>query len=153
MTGYALNIAIGLQVLLGALTTGLPAATNGKQASCSSFTKKKSLSTSSPDNRHGLCSWYIQFYRCLSKPSLTRTCRIHVIEKGGLATLVASYLARARGSNEPELSITRCKDLDHFIRETQAFQLDHGHSQGAEHDDTLNKFRRDFEALLGNANG
>ncbi|KAG8215753.1 hypothetical protein J3R82DRAFT_7652 [Butyriboletus roseoflavus] len=33
-TGYALNIAIGLQVLLGALTTGLAAAvTNGRQAS------------------------------------------------------------------------------------------------------------------------
>ena len=31
-TGYALNIAIGLQVLLGALTTGLAAAVTGKQA-------------------------------------------------------------------------------------------------------------------------
>ena len=35
MTGYALNIAIGLQVLLGSLTTGLSAvaASSGKQAS------------------------------------------------------------------------------------------------------------------------
>ena len=30
-TGYALNIAIGLQVFLGALTTGLAAAVSGKQ--------------------------------------------------------------------------------------------------------------------------
>ena len=33
MTGLALNIVIGLQVLLGALTTALAAATSGKQAS------------------------------------------------------------------------------------------------------------------------
>ena len=33
---------------------------------------------------------------------------------GGLATLVASYMARARGSGEPELSITRVKDLEQF---------------------------------------
>jgi hypothetical protein len=33
MTGYALNIAIGLQVLLGALTTGLAAALSGRQVS------------------------------------------------------------------------------------------------------------------------
>lgn len=31
MTGYALNIAIGLQVLLGALTTGLSVVTTGHQ--------------------------------------------------------------------------------------------------------------------------
>jgi TPP-dependent indolepyruvate ferredoxin oxidoreductase alpha subunit len=30
-TSYALNIAIGLQVLLGALTTGISAALSGKQ--------------------------------------------------------------------------------------------------------------------------
>jgi SMODS and SLOG-associating 2TM effector domain len=34
-TGLALNIAIGLQVLLGALTTGLPAAASPKHASFS----------------------------------------------------------------------------------------------------------------------
>jgi hypothetical protein len=34
ITGYALNIAIGLQVFLGALTTGLAAALSGKQVSC-----------------------------------------------------------------------------------------------------------------------
>lgn len=31
MTGYALNAAIGLQVLLGSLTTGLSVVTTGKQ--------------------------------------------------------------------------------------------------------------------------
>ena len=31
ITGWSLNIAIGAQVLLGALTTGVAAATTGKQ--------------------------------------------------------------------------------------------------------------------------
>lgn len=33
VTAWALNVAIGLQVLLGALTTGLSAATTGRQVS------------------------------------------------------------------------------------------------------------------------
>ncbi|KAK0436425.1 hypothetical protein EV421DRAFT_1124214 [Armillaria borealis] len=111
MTGYALNIAIGLQVLLGALTTGLSAATSGKQTSIA----------------------------------------ISII--GGISTMVASYLARARGSNEPQLSITRVKDLEQFIRKCQAFQMDHGHDTGHDFDPQLETFRRQYEELLGNANG
>ncbi|KAJ7186790.1 hypothetical protein C8R46DRAFT_1058040 [Mycena filopes] len=111
MTGYALNIAIGLQVLLGALTTGLSAVTTGRQTS------------------------------------------VVTSILGGLSTLVASYLARARGSNEPELSITRCKDLDQYIRECEIFILDHGHCTGDEFDSELNGLRDRFEELLGNANG
>ena len=72
---------------------------------------------------------------------------------GALATLVASYLARARGSNEPELSITRTKDLDQFIRECRSFELDYGHLYGHEFDPELVRFRQRFEELLGNANG
>lgn len=111
MTGYALNIAIGLQVLLGSLTTALSAATTG------------------------------------------RSTQIATVVLGGLATLVASYLARARGSNEPELSITRVKDLEQFIRECEAFQMDRGHISGDKYDHQLETFRRKFEELLGNANG
>ncbi|KAA1470791.1 hypothetical protein DENSPDRAFT_752522, partial [Dentipellis sp. KUC8613] len=85
MTGYALNIAIGMQVLLGALTTGLGAALTGKSTS------------------------------------------VAISILGGAATLVASYLARARGSNEPEQSLLRVQALEHFIREANAFKLDHGH--------------------------
>ncbi|KAJ6571750.1 hypothetical protein B0H19DRAFT_1130999 [Mycena capillaripes] len=45
---------------------------------------------------------------------------------GGFSTISAWYLARARGSNEPELSITH--DLDHwYFRECEVFTLDHGH--------------------------
>jgi hypothetical protein len=36
VTGYTLNIAIGLQVLIGALTTGLSAATTGRQVNYTS---------------------------------------------------------------------------------------------------------------------
>ncbi|KAF8829921.1 hypothetical protein HHX47_DHR2000319 [Lentinula edodes] len=72
---------------------------------------------------------------------------------GGLSTLVASYLARARGSNEPELSIIRVKDLDQFIRECKAFDMDFGHLTGDAYDERLQKFRTRFEELLGNANG
>ncbi|THU98555.1 hypothetical protein K435DRAFT_777434 [Dendrothele bispora CBS 962.96] len=111
MTGYALNVAIGLQVLLGALTTGLSAVTTGHQTS------------------------------------------IMTSILGGLSTLVASYLARARGSNEPELSITRVKDLEQFIRECEAFQMDVGHLTGNDHDDKLRSLRNRFEELLGNASG
>ncbi|KAJ3812822.1 hypothetical protein EV368DRAFT_37955 [Lentinula lateritia] len=111
MTGFALNVAIGLQVLLGALTTAISAATSGKQTS------------------------------------------IAVSVLGGLSTLVASYLARARGSNEPELSIIRVKDLDQFIRECKAFDMDFGHLTGDAYDGRLQKFRTRFEELLGNANG
>ncbi|KAF8840123.1 hypothetical protein BDN67DRAFT_930923 [Paxillus ammoniavirescens] len=114
-TGYALNIAIGLQVFLGALTTGLAAA--------------------------------------VSNP---RHAQIATSILGGLSTIVASYLARARGSNEPELSITRVKDLEQFLREGKAFQMDHAHEYGSREnglDNRLEDLRRRFEALLGNANG
>ncbi|KAG9225498.1 hypothetical protein CCMSSC00406_0003001 [Pleurotus cornucopiae] len=113
LTAYALNIAIGMQVLLGALTTAVSAATSGHSTS---------IATS---------------------------------VLGGLATLVASYLARARGSNEPELSITRVKDLEHFKRECEAFIMDHGHKteETGPLVDKMNNLRYKFEDLLGNASG
>lgn len=75
---------------------------------------------------------------------------------GGIATLIASYLARARGSHEPELSTARLKDLEQFIRDSEIFQLDHGHSIGStkpEQEKRLNELRERFEELLGNGNG
>jgi hypothetical protein len=70
---------------------------------------------------------------------------------GGLATVVASYLARVRGSGEPENSVTRVKDLEHFIRDCEAFTLDYGHILGDKHDARLLALRSRFEELLGNA--
>jgi hypothetical protein len=70
--------------------------------------------------------------------------------------MVASYMARARGSGEPELSITRVKDLEQLLRECRAFQMDHAHEYGTPENglgDQLEELRRRFEELLGNANG
>ena len=70
--------------------------------------------------------------------------------------MVASYMARARGSGEPELSITRVKDLEQLLRECRAFQMDHAHEYGTPENglnDRLEDLRRKFEELLGNANG
>jgi hypothetical protein len=84
----ALNAAIGAQVLLGALTTGLAAATRG------------------------------------------RTSSIVVSVFGGASTCIATYLARVRGSGEPELSKQRTRDLDHFLRDVQSVMLDKGYIVG-----------------------
>ncbi len=72
---------------------------------------------------------------------------------GGLSTAAASYLARARGSGEPEASISKCKDLEHFKRDCDAFVLDKGHLSGGEHDVMINGFRRRLEEVLGNTGG
>lgn len=55
-----------------------------------------------------------------------------------------------RGSREPELSLARTKDLDHFIRDAEAFQQDHGQTTDTSKDTDLEEFRRRFEELLGN---
>ncbi|KAF7305513.1 SLATT-fungal domain-containing protein [Mycena chlorophos] len=109
-TGYSLNAAIGLQVVFGALTTGLSAALSGH---------KVSIMTA-------------------------------VLGLGGMSTILASYLARVRGSNEPEVSIARGKDLEGFIRECEVFVLDHGHVTGPEFDDKLAEYRNRFEEMMGN---
>ncbi|KAF7291532.1 SLATT-fungal domain-containing protein [Mycena kentingensis (nom. inval.)] len=110
LTGYALNGAIGLQVVFGALTTGLSAALSGHKVS------------------------------------------IMTAVLGGMSTIVASYLARVRGSNEPERSLSRSKDLDGFIRECEIFVLDYGHITSSEYDPKLKELRERLEDLLGNVN-
>ncbi|KAF7971568.1 hypothetical protein HWV62_20812 [Athelia sp. TMB] len=111
LNGYTLNAAIGMQVVLGALVTG--------------------LSSALPSGKAGITTAIL----------------------GGISTIVASYLARMRGSREPELSLTRAKDLNHFIREAEAFQLDFGHIKDGSKNAELEDFRRRFEELLGNAGG
>ena len=67
----ALNIAIALQIVLGALITSLAAI---------SFSRASQISTSL---------------------------------LGALTTIVASFLARLRGSGEPDLSRARARELEH----------------------------------------
>ncbi|KAI0259182.1 hypothetical protein BC834DRAFT_643802 [Gloeopeniophorella convolvens] len=69
---------------------------------------------------------------------------------GGASTVVATGLARMRGSNEPEASLLRAKALDHFVREVRAFTLDHGHEMGHVWDERIAGFRLGLEDILGN---
>ncbi|KAH9029784.1 hypothetical protein EDB83DRAFT_2229783 [Lactarius deliciosus] len=101
---YSINIAIALQVLLGALTTALGASLHGNSI------------------------------------------RVSIAVLGSLSTLVASYLARTRGSSEPESSLLREQALSHFIRNLRAFILDKGTQEG--HDWAVEKFRKEFERML-----
>jgi hypothetical protein len=72
---------------------------------------------------------------------------------GGASTLVASYLARTKGTNEPQASKYRVQALDHFLREIEAFDLDHGYEMGDKWDDKINGFRLGLERILGNQPG
>ena len=65
-----------------------------------------------------------------------------------MSTMVASYLARTRGTNEPESSIARVKDLEHFLREVRAFDLDHG-GDIDEWSTEINYFRKKLQEMLG----
>lgn len=69
---------------------------------------------------------------------------------GGMSTLAASYLARARGSGEPEISIARSKDIENFIRDCEAFVFDHGHLVTEQYDVLIDRYRRRFEEIIGN---
>ncbi|KAI9455706.1 hypothetical protein BJY52DRAFT_630564 [Lactarius psammicola] len=101
---YSINIAIALQVVLGALTTALGASLTGNST------------------------------------------RISIAVLGSLSTLVASYLARTRGTSEPESSLLREQALSNFIRKLRAFILDHGTEKG--YDQAIEKYRKEFERLL-----
>ncbi|KAF8258639.1 hypothetical protein EI94DRAFT_1707802 [Lactarius quietus] len=103
-TAYSINIAIALQVVLGALTTALGASLRGSSIS------------------------------------------ISIAVLGSLATLVASYLARTRGSSEPETSLLRKQALNNFIRRLRSFILDTGLQDG--HDQVVENFRNELERLL-----
>jgi hypothetical protein len=110
-----MNIAIGLQVVFGSLTTGLSAAL---------VSRKGSLVTS---------------------------------VFGGISTVLATYLARVRGSGEPERSNARAQDFASFIRDLEAAMLDRGWQVSAgeggardQLDDEVDEFRRRFEELMGN---
>ncbi|KIP02319.1 hypothetical protein PHLGIDRAFT_51350, partial [Phlebiopsis gigantea 11061_1 CR5-6] len=69
---------------------------------------------------------------------------------GGLSTLAASYLAKMRGSNEPEFSTGRCAELENYERELRAYVDDAGHLSGAKHDAAVGRYRERLEKILGN---
>jgi hypothetical protein len=141
--GFALNGCIGLQVVVGALTTGVASAVSGKQVQIGVSILGEHTFSSVSEETDSL--------------------------KGGMSTVLASYLARVRGSGEPESSTLRARELDTFIREVEAWSLDHGrllffyfhitvtnnllsgHLVGSEYDDPINKFRERFENIIRTA--
>ncbi|KAG1843157.1 hypothetical protein DFJ58DRAFT_731779 [Suillus subalutaceus] len=103
-----------LQILLGALTTGLAASLSGRQVS------------------------------------------IAITILGVMSTITASLLTRARGLNEPELSNTRVTNLEHFLRDCDAFQTDCGEEYGTTENglnDRLERLRKEFEKILRDTDG
>jgi hypothetical protein len=110
--GISLNVAIGLQVLVGSLVTGLGAVSTG------------------------------------------RSLGIIIAVFGAIQTMLASYLAKNRGSNEPEASKSRAKALGIFLRDSETFLLDHGNELGSSQDDMIVKFRKELEDIqTGNGDG
>lgn len=100
-----INGAIALQVIAGALTTGVAA-------------------------------------------SGSRNIGTAVAALGGLSTILASYLAKVRGSGEPELSTVRTRELNSFLREVETFIMDHGDKTGEDYDEQVSSFRERFEMII-----
>ncbi|TFY82956.1 hypothetical protein EWM64_g1056 [Hericium alpestre] len=115
-----------MQIIIGALTTGLGAALRG-------------------DSVH-----------------------IAIALLGGMSTILASYLARARFSNEPESSLLRAEALRQFLREVNTFIIDYGDDVrlalvgfstakshigrfqlGSRHDEPIRGYRTTFANLMG----
>lgn len=69
---------------------------------------------------------------------------------GGMSTLAASYLAKSRGTGEPEASQAMAKDLQSFVRDCESVMLDKGHHVGEQYDDVVQSMRDRLEAILGN---
>ena len=51
------------------------------------------------------------------------------------------------------MSFLRAQALEHFVREIEAFKLDHGHETGHACDDKIQGFRLGLEKILGNQPG
>ena len=51
------------------------------------------------------------------------------------------------------MSFLRAQALEHFVREIEAFKLDHGHETGHASDDKIHGFRLGLEKILGNQPG
>jgi hypothetical protein len=108
-----MNVAIGLQVIFGSLTTGLSAAITSRQGS------------------------------------------LITAVFGGILTVLATYLARMRGSGEPERSRARAQDFASFVRDLEALMVDHGcevsgAGTGRDLEEDIRVFRSRFEELMGN---
>ena len=73
---------------------------------------------------------------------------------GGAGTVVASYLARSKGTGELDICKKRVSNLKRFNRECEAFIKDYGDVETNPKNSMLNyricELRNHFEMLLGN---
>jgi len=108
----SLNIAIGLQIVIGSLITGLAAVTTGRQTS---------ITTSI---------------------------------LGAFSTIIASFLARMRGTGEPDRSKASARGFDRYVRACDAYLVDHADEPGRDpaHMERIKGFREEFEQLEGSLN-
>ncbi|CAE6472028.1 unnamed protein product [Rhizoctonia solani] len=73
--------------------------------------------------------------------------RLAIAGLGALGTLTASVLARAKGTNQPELAETHARELEKFIGQCQLFVGDVGSAVGPEIDAQVLEFVRQFDAI------
>jgi hypothetical protein len=68
---------------------------------------------------------------------------------GGVSTILSTYMAKARGTGEPEISKALVMNLEQFIRECEAFTSDHGMEVKGDHlNEKIGWFRERLETLL-----
>jgi len=109
MLCYSLNVAFGVQAIIGALTTSLRVAPSGKSAG--------DLPHLPNNTEHATLVHHNPFFPVL--PNL---------ELGGRRglTLAASCLTHTRSSNEPEFSQLPARPLNQLLPKVHAFKLGHG---------------------------
>ncbi|CAE6539603.1 unnamed protein product [Rhizoctonia solani] len=83
----------------------------------------------------------------ISVLSPTQGTRIATAVLGAVGTLTASVLARAKGTNQPELAETHARELERFVGECQLFAADAGNTLGPEIDTRVAEFVGRFEEV------
>ncbi|KAG8742188.1 hypothetical protein FRC12_015424 [Ceratobasidium sp. 428] len=73
--------------------------------------------------------------------------RIGSVVLGALATVTAALVARAKGTNQPELAENHAKDLEKFIGRCRLFILESGSSSGDKMREGVMKLVEQFEAI------
>jgi hypothetical protein len=74
-----------------------------------------------------------------------------IYSTGAISTVIASFLAKARGGNEPQQSQSHAKALELFLRDVRMFDLDHGDDRTHDYDDKIDEFRKQLDDLQSGA--
>ncbi|KAG9101432.1 hypothetical protein FS749_006935 [Ceratobasidium sp. UAMH 11750] len=77
----------------------------------------------------------------------TEQTRLTIAGLGSLGTMTAAVLARAKGTNQPELAETHSRDLERIIGQCELFVGDVGSATGPEIDAQVMEFVRQFDAI------